>query len=294
MDQAMRDAGGRIEAALEGAIRRAEGAGAPPKLAAAMRHGVFPGGGRVRPRLLLAVAGACGDPNPSLSDAAAAALEMLHCASLVHDDMPCFDDAATRRGRPSVHSAFGEPLALLAGDALIVGAFEVIARAAPADPQAAAALSLGVARAVGMPGGIVAGQGWESEDEIDCAAYHRAKTGALFVAATSCGALAAGADPGPWRGVGARLGEAYQVADDLADALSSEAETGKPAGQDDANARPNAVAALGVGGAVERLEALIGEAVGAIPECRGADALRDLVMLQARRLAPKNLARSVA
>lgn len=288
------DTGSRIEAALEAAVRRAEGPGAPPRLAAAIRHGVFPGGGRVRPRLLLAVAGACGDPNPALSDAAAAALELLHCASLVHDDMPCFDDAATRRGLPSVHAVHGEALALLAGDALIVAAFEALARAAPADPQAAAALTLLVARAVGMPHGITAGQGWESETEIDVAAYHRAKTGALFTAAATAGAVAAGADPGPWRALGARLGAAYQVADDLADALGAAEEVGKPCGQDAAHARPSAVAQLGVGGAVARLQALIGEAVAAIPPCPGADDLRDLVLLQARRLAPKSLDRSVA
>ena len=284
----------RIEAALETAIRRAEGTGAPPRLAAALRHAVFPGGGRVRPKLLLAVAGACGDPNPTLTDAAAAGLELLHCASLVHDDMPCFDDAATRRGRPSVHAAFGEALALLAGDALIVAAFEGVARAAPAEPQVAAALSLMLARSVGMPGGITAGQAWESESLIDIEAYHRAKTGALFVAATTAGAVAAGADPGPWRELGAKLGEAYQVADDLADALSTEAETGKPQGQDAAHARPNAVAALGVHGAVARLENLIEAAAGSIPPCPGAGVLRDLVILQAKRLAPKNLDRSVA
>jgi len=288
------DTGTRIENALEAAVRRAEGAGAPPRLAAAIRHGVFPGGGRVRPRLLLAVAQACGDPNPSLSDAAAAALEMLHCASLVHDDMPCFDDAATRRGLPSVHAAHGEALALLAGDALIVAAFEALARAAPADPQAAAALTLVVARAVGMPNGITAGQGWESEAQIDYAAYHRAKTGALFVAAATAGAVSAGADPGPWRALGQRLGAAYQVADDLADAVGAAQDIGKPCGQDAAHARPSAVTALGVAGAVEKLKGLIGAAVAAIPPCQGADELRDLVLLQAKRLAPKTLVRSVA
>ena len=288
------ESGSRIELALEAALARAEGEGAPPKLAAAMRHAVFPGGGRVRPRLLLAVAGACGDPAPGLSDAAAVALEFMHCASLVHDDMPCFDDADTRRGRPSVHAAFGEPLALLTGDALIVAAFESVARAAPIDPQASAALSLVVAKSVGMPMGIVAGQGWESESRIDVAAYHRAKTGALFVAAATGGAIAAGRDPGPWRMLGEKIGSAYQVADDLADAFSDAETLGKPIGQDDAHARPNAVADLGPEGALRRLESLIEEAADGIPPCPGAGALRDLVRLQAKRLAPKSMAASVA
>jgi geranylgeranyl diphosphate synthase type II len=288
------DAGDRIEMALEAAMTRAEGPGAPPKLAAALRHAVFPGGGRVRPKLLLAVAGACGDPNPGLSDAAAVALELLHCASLVHDDMPCFDDAATRRGQPSVHAAYGEPLALLAGDALIVAAFEAVARAAPADPAAAASISLAIAKGVGMPRGITAGQGWESEADIDVAAYHRAKTGALFVAAATCGAMAAGRDPGPWRALGDRLGEAYQVADDLADAFAEAETLGKPCGQDAAHARPSAVRELGPEGAVRKLRALVDAAADATPDCPGRAALRDLVRMQAKRLAPKALAASVA
>ena len=115
--------------------RRREG---PPLLAAAMRHAVFPGGARIRPQLCLAVARACGDAHPALADAAAAAIELLHCASLVHDDLPCFDDAATRRGQPSVHAAYGERLAVLAGDALIVLAFQTLAAAARAGHAAAA------------------------------------------------------------------------------------------------------------------------------------------------------------
>ena len=121
------DVRSRIEQALEKAIRRATGSKAPPKIAEAMRYAVFPGGARVRPRLCLAVAQACGDDFPAITDGALAAVELLHCASLVHDDMPCFDDAALRRGRPSVHSTFGEPVALLCGDALIVLAFETLA-----------------------------------------------------------------------------------------------------------------------------------------------------------------------
>ena len=110
----------RIEQSLAQAISTGEAPGCPPKLAAAICHAVFPGGARIRPKLCLAVANACGDDDPTLSDAAAVAIELLHCASLVHDDLPCFDDAPTRRGRASVHWAFGEPLAVLAGDALIV------------------------------------------------------------------------------------------------------------------------------------------------------------------------------
>ncbi|WP_284247035.1 polyprenyl synthetase family protein, partial [Methylobacterium haplocladii] len=118
------DAGRRIETALDAAVAHLEAPGAPPRLAEALRYAVFPGGHRIRPRLCLSVARACGDDDPAAADAAAAAIELLHCASLVHDDLPCFDDAPMRRQKASVHVAFGEPLAVLTGDALIVAAFE--------------------------------------------------------------------------------------------------------------------------------------------------------------------------
>ncbi len=217
----------------------------------------FPGGARVRPRLCLAVAHACGDDAPMLTDAALSALEFLHCASLVHDDMPCFDDASTRRGKRSVHALYGEPIALLAGDALIVLAFETLAREGLMWPDRLSPLITAVAKAVGMPFGIVAGQAWEAEPEIDIEQYHRAKTGSLFVGAAVAGALAAGADARPWRQLGEKLGEAYQIADDLRDALLDEKTLGKPAKQDTAHHRPNSVESFGVDGTLLRLRALI-------------------------------------
>src|SRR5215467_5097344 len=137
----------RIERALNQAVGSAEVPGCPPRLAAAMRAAVFPKGARVRPRLCHAVASACGDDEPEATEAAAAAVELLHCASLVHDDLPCFDDADLRRGRPSVHAAFGEPLAVLAGDALIVLAFQTLARASCSP--------LRMARLINVVGGAV-------------------------------------------------------------------------------------------------------------------------------------------
>lgn len=284
------DIAGRIETTLHAGIEASAGPGSPPKLAAAMRHALFPGGARVRPQLALAVAIACGDDAPDLSDAAAAAIEIIHCASLVHDDMPAFDDADLRRGKPTVHRAFSEPLALLAGDALIVLAFDVLAHASAGAPDRLAGLVGTLARSTGMPGGICAGQGWESEPAIDLSAYHRAKTGALFVAATTMGAQAAGAAPGPWVELGARIGEAFQVADDLRDALLTEAELGKPVGQDAIHARPNAVAALGVRGAVAKLHDILSGAIASIPSCPGEAALREIVRLQAKRLTPVEFA----
>ena len=283
----------RIEAAVAAALSLGQGPlganDAPAKLRAALDHAVFPGGARIRPTILISVARACGDDRPMMTDAAAAALELIHCASLVHDDLPCFDDADIRRGKPTVHRAYGEPVAVLAGDSLIVLAFEVLARAAGDSPARAVELIRVLAQRTGMPGGICAGQGWESEAEVNVAAYHRAKTGALFIAATQMGALAAGQEPEPWEELGARIGEAFQVADDLKDALLTEAEMGKPAGQDTAHARPSAVRELGVPGAVSYLKDILGGAIASIPSCPGEAMLAAMVRAYAEKMTPVHL-----
>lgn len=276
----------RIERSLGAAL---QGGPTPPLLGLAMNHAVFPGGARVRPRLCLAAAEACGGDDPALAEAAAAAIELMHCASLVHDDMPCFDDAATRRGRLSVHRAFSEPLALLAGDALIVLAFQTILRAPARRPERMVAVMRIVADAVGTPAGIVAGQAWECEAHVDVSAYHRAKTAALFAGASMAGAAASGGPVEEWRAVGEKLGEAYQVADDIGDAIAAAEEMGKPVGQDAAHGRPSAVRELGLRGAVARLEHLAEAAAAAVPACRGREALGALIREGARRLLPKAL-----
>lgn len=284
------DATARIERTLEVALEQATPGEGPPLLAKAMRYAVFPGGARVRPNLCLAVASACGEPQSKLADAMGAAIELLHCASLVHDDLPCFDNAGLRRGKPSVHKAFSEPLAVLAGDALIVLAFETIVRAASLSPSRMGPLLLTLARSAGMPAGIVAGQAWESEPSVSLSRYHRQKTGALFVAATAGGAIAAGAAAEPWVRLGACIGEAYQVADDLKDLVGSVATTGKPQGQDAVNGRMSAARNLGVAGALGSLESLLAEAVASIPACGGKSELKGIILAQAKRLVPKELA----
>ena len=283
------DAIGRVECGLVKALALADGAEAPPRLASAMRHAVLPGGARIRPKLCLAVAMACGDDEPRLADAAAAAIELLHCASLVHDDLPCFDNAHLRRGKPSVHAAFGERLAVLAGDALIVLAFQALARAECAAPQRLPVVLTTIARAVGAPGGIAAGQAWECEGRVSLAQYQRAKTGSLFIAATVAGAQSAGADPRPWRNLGERLGEAYQVADDIRDVLADAQMLGKPAGRDAQLGRPSAAAELGLSGAIEHFEALIAGAIDAVPAVPGAVQFSHLIHREAERLLPKDL-----
>ncbi len=261
----------RIEQALTAALIPLNRKDAPPKLSAAIPYAVFPGGARIRPTILLAVAAACGDDRPEVSTSAAVALELIHCASLVHDDLPAFDDADLRRGKPTLHRAFSEPLAVLSGDSLIILAFEVLAKAGTLAPHRALAL-------------ICAGQAWESESKVDLLAYHRAKTAALFVAATQMGALAAGQEAEPWADLGDRIGAAFQVADDLKDALLTSDQTGKPAGQDAVHLRPNAVASMGVDGAMAHMKDILGGAIASIPACPGEAMLANLVTAYARKM----------
>ncbi|MEO0937429.1 MAG: polyprenyl synthetase family protein [Pseudomonadota bacterium] len=277
----------RIEASIAEAVAIGQGKGAvPPRLSSALRYATAPGGARIRPTICMSVAMACGDDKPALSNAASSALEIIHCASLVHDDLPAFDNAEMRRGKPSVHRAYSEPLAVLAGDSLIVLAFEILARQSHLAPDRAAQLIITLAQRTGMPGGICAGQGWESEPEVDLKAYHMAKTGALFIAATQMGAIAAGQEAEPWFELGARIGEAFQVADDLRDALYDAETLGKPAGQDDLHGRPNAVSEFGVQGAISRLKDILGGAISSIPSCPGEAQLAEMVRMYAERLTP--------
>lgn len=278
-----------IEQSLAETIAAREVPGCPPKLAGAIRHAVFPGGARVRPRLCLAVAQACGNDDPALAAAAATSIELLHCASLVHDDLPCFDDAPVRRGRASVHWAYGESLAVLAGDALIVLAFQSLALAGSASPQRMAGLMATIGQGVGMPFGIVAGQAWECEPRVALSDYQRAKTGALFVASVVAGAQAAGHDGAAWRCFGDCLGEAYQIADDIRDVAGDPQAIGKPTGRDAALSRPSAAAQLGLEGAIEHFDQLMSRTLEAIPPCEGDDSLRALVRLEAQRLVPVSL-----
>ena len=174
----------------------------------------------------------------------------------------------------------------MAGDSLIVLAFETLALQSAHAPDRVAQLIVTLAQRTGMPGGICAGQGWESEAEVDLKAYHQAKTGALFIAATQMGAIAAGQEAEPWFELGDRIGEAFQVADDLRDALYDADTLGKPAGQDDLHGRPNAVAQLGVQGAISRLKDILGGAIASIPSCPGEAQLAEMVRMYAERLTP--------
>ena len=178
-------------------------------------------------------------------------------------------------------------LAVLAGDALIVMAFETLALGAlHHHPLRLPSMVSVLAQRVGMPGGIVAGQAWECEDWAALPDYHRAKTGSLFAAATELGALAAGGDPTVWRGFGERLGEAYQVADDIRDAACETEVLGKPAHKDRALGRPSAVNAFGLAGALAHFEQLVDHAGQSVPDGPGAKALRAMLRAEAERLLP--------
>ena len=206
-------------------------AGMPDVLLSAMRHAVFPGGKRLRPVLLLATAEAFGTPAEQATGPAAA-VELVHCYSLVHDDLPSMDNDDFRRGRPTVHSLYGEAMALLAGDALLTLAFEVLAATGRSHSQA---LVHELASAIGARG-MVGGQAREllMEGRLDrngLLAVHAGKTGALIRAAVRMGAVAAGTslestEMERLTVFAENLGLAFQVTDDLLD-LPKDAASGR-------------------------------------------------------------------
>ena len=230
-------------------------------LRAAMRHAVFGGGKRLRSQLVLEAAGVVGGPafHPQRALAPACALEMIHAYSLVHDDLPAMDNADTRRGRPSCHKAFGEALAILAGDALLTLAFEVLAADDYLRPRAAVRLARLIAHAAGEAG-MVGGQAidiaWSDAAVPDLTgerllAMHARKTGALLRSSAEAGAIAGGGDEAQiaaLRDYGAHLGRAFQIADDVLDVVGDPALTGK-ASSDAANHKITAPALFGLDGA---------------------------------------------
>ena len=282
-----------VEAELEALLAGPEQPQASPaerRLLAAMRHAVLGGGKRLRPFLVRAAA-ALGRAEPAAVLRVGAAIELVHSYSLVHDDLPAMDDAATRRGRPSCHVAFDEATAILAGDALQALAFEVLARPDwPASAELRAELVAGLARAAGAAG-MCGGQALDLAAEgtaLDEAAITRLqalKTGALIAFACEAGARLAGLDA-ERRGLVAEyaraLGLAFQITDDLLDATGSAAELGKPAGADAAQGKATFVRLLGERGARARLEAVRADASGALdklgPEALLLRATLDLVV----------------
>jgi geranylgeranyl diphosphate synthase type II len=266
---------------------------APERLRMAAVHAVFPGGGRVRPLLSLHIAKALNRKIDDVALAAAGAVELIHCASLAHDDMPCFDNADFRRGKPSVHRQFGENTALLVGDGLIAGAFEVLAKNAGRHPNFSKMVQV-LAQATGASKGLVSGQAWEDQPGASVSMVHDRKTAALFEAAAVLAALVAGVDETPWRALGKALGAAYQAADDILDAAGSAESAGKPVLQDSGRRVTSAVKTAGLSAAVRRFNTLVDQSIEAIPDCPGRDDLVQLVRGIATRLCPPSLVRKAS
>ena len=240
----------------------------PERLIKAMHYGALNGGKRLRPFLVVESALLFGgDEHAALR--VGAALECLHSYSLVHDDLPAMDDDDLRRGKPTVHIAFDEATAILAGDALLTYAFDIIAAPETALPDGAKlAIVLALARAAGI-GGMAGGQALDlaaekqAPDEQGIVTLQAMKTGALIRFACEAGAIIAGApaeDRSRLRHFGEIIGRAFQLADDLLDLTSDAATLGKAAGKDAARGKGTLVALKGQAWAEAELDRLVGEA----------------------------------
>lgn len=242
----------------------------PERLMESMRYSCLGGGKRLRPFLFVETTALCmGQDAPTGAYRAASALEMIHCYSLVHDDLPAMDDDDLRRGKPTTHKAFDEATAILAGDALVTYALDVMADPAThADPLIRANLTLGLTRAAG-PGGMVGGQMLDlsaegktlSADEITT--LQAMKTGALIRFGCEGGAIYAGAskeDQDRLRTFGEITGRAFQLADDLLDVTASEEEMGKKTGKDAEQGKATLVGLYGLEESRRRLAGLVDDA----------------------------------
>jgi farnesyl diphosphate synthase len=255
-----------VERALDALLPLREG----DRLRAAMRYASLGQGKRLRPFLVLQSAGLFGQ-SPVQAMRVAAALECVHCYSLVHDDLPAMDNDDLRRGQPTTHRKFDEATAILAGDGLLTFAFEVLA--APdthADAAIRAALVLDLARASGEAG-MVGGQMKDIEAESGgfasyaaIAAMQGMKTGALFRFACEAGAIMAGADRRPLRQYAEHIGLAFQIADDILDVESDAATLGKATGKDKDRGKATFVDFLGLDGAKAEAARLSEAAIAAV------------------------------
>ena len=252
----------RIEDVLDRALPRADAL--PVRLHEAMRYAVLGGGKRIRP-LLAYAAGEFADADPAVVDAPAAAVELIHAYSLVHDDLPCMDDDVLRRGKPTVHVQFGVAQAMLAGDAMQALAFEILTPAAEAvAPALQARLCALLARAAGGAG-MAGGQAIDLAsvglplDEQGLSDMHRRKTGALLQASVLMGAACGATTPAAWQALseyGEAIGLAFQVVDDILDVTQASETLGKTAGKDLDNNKPTYVSVLGLEPARSRADEL--------------------------------------
>lgn len=260
----------RFDQALAASVRSivdVDGAVTPARLADAMEHALLAPGKRLRPLVLLACADALrpSDDVFDLCTPAALALEQVHAYSLVHDDLPGMDDDDLRRGRPTVHVAFDEGTAILAGDALLTNAFGLAARSRHSAAQIVEALAL-AAGSAGMVGGQHEDTRGLARTIDDLLAIHAKKTGCLFRAAAEMGALAVG-DVGhraQFSRFGAKLGLAFQIGDDVLDVTADPDRAGKRLGRDAARDKVTFVSLLGVDEARARANRAADEAIAAL------------------------------
>jgi geranylgeranyl diphosphate synthase type II len=258
----------QIDAALD---RYTEfSADCPQHLRDAIRYSLLAPGKRLRPTLVLLAAEACGGTWEAAMPAACA-VEMIHAYSLVHDDLPAMDDDDLRRGRPTCHKAFGEAVAILAGDAMLTLAFEVLAKDV-SPPEVAAKCCSSLAQAAGAEN-LVGGQADDlaveflAEDLATLEAIHRRKTGAMFLVSLQLGGLTAGADAGQQAALeryGRKIGLAFQIADDLLDVQGDEAAMGKRVGKDSEHGKLTFPGLLGIDESRRRATRLIDEACAAL------------------------------
>ncbi len=264
---------------------------APQRLIEAMRYSLTAGGKRLRPALIFECHAACGGAEGDITaTAAAAAMELIHTFSLVHDDLPAMDDDDLRRGRPTNHKVFGEAIAILAGDAMTTLAFECIAR--DAAPAVAARLVLELAHAAG-PEGMIGGQVLDIDGENQSLTLeqlqqvHRLKTGALLTASCRMGAIAAGADEqriAAMSAFGAHLGLAFQIVDDVLDVTSTPEQMGKATGKDAGRGKNTYPALLGLEASRAEAARQLELAMGAVePLGTAGDRLRQLARFVVER-----------
>jgi len=266
----------RARAQVEAALDASLGPERPEQLREAMRYSLLAGGKRLRPILCLAACGLAGG-EVSLAMPTAVALEMVHTMSLIHDDLPAMDDDALRRGQPANHVKFGEATAILAGDALLTRAFEMVSRRSPGVPPdrllaVVAELSL-AAGAPGLVGGQVVDLDCEGKSvDLGTLEYiHLHKTGALLRASVICGALIAGADQPMLDGLctyARGIGLAFQIIDDILDVTASSEVLGKTAGKDLEADKTTYPKLLGLESSRRRADQLIGAAKEALSPWR--------------------------
>jgi geranylgeranyl diphosphate synthase type II len=267
----------RVEVLLESRMQFIAGR-SPAKIAEAMRYSWLDGGKRLRPVLCLAFADAVSGSSltGTVADDAAAALEAIHTYSLIHDDLPAMDDDDLRRGRPTNHKVYGEAMAILAGDALLTAAFEVLTNGPELALRGRLTAELAFASgAAGMVGGQVLDVAEDRPAEL---AYlqrlHSLKTGALIKASCRMGAIAGGADDAKIAAAseyGDAVGTAFQIADDILDVTASAEAMGKPTGADAAAGRFTYPAVVGLERARQMADELVDRAIKAAEFIEGAD-----------------------